>query len=124
MKSTIQIRAGPYQTIAKKLHIETIASRNYGPKKPQNQRERILNSLNIKIMIDILIKNELGTKPIATANSYNQITAKDLHVSNLDPSNLIHVGKEYMVGLDDESNMRGRTCTALDVDARTASFVL
>ncbi|MBE8727674.1 hypothetical protein [Flavobacterium hungaricum] len=63
-------------------------------------------------MIDVLIKNEMGTAPIATARSNDPIGAHDLRVTNLDPAQLIVIGREYMVGLDDNTHMTGRTCTA------------
>lgn len=71
-------------------------------------------------MIDVLIKNELGTSPIATARSNDAINSRDLRVTNLDPANLIVLGREYMVGLDDNTHMIGRTCTALA--GTTATF--
>lgn len=63
-------------------------------------------------MIDVLIRNALGTSPIATARSNDAIGAIDLHVTDLAPDNLINLGDDYMVGLDNGTQMRGRTCTA------------
>ncbi|KAF2334075.1 hypothetical protein [Flavobacterium ginsenosidimutans] len=73
-------------------------------------------------MSDLLIKNEAGTRPVATANSNDPIGAQNLRVTNLDPANLIVVGNDYQVGFDDGTNMRGRTCTAKA--GNTATFVL
>lgn len=74
-------------------------------------------------MIDVLIKTEVGNRPVATAQSNNNINAVELHVLNLDPANLIHLGSSYQVGYDNSTNMIGRTCTAINVNARTATFV-
>ncbi|MCC9017245.1 hypothetical protein [Flavobacterium lipolyticum] len=63
-------------------------------------------------MIDVLIKNELGNKPVATGRSNDAINAIDLRVTGIDPAEFIKVGDHYMVGLDNGSNMTGRTCTA------------
>lgn len=73
-------------------------------------------------MIDVLIKNERGTAPIATARSNDAIGDPLVRVTNLDPASLIVFGREYMVGLDDNTNMHGRTCTALEVAHGTAEF--
>jgi hypothetical protein len=91
--------------------------------KPQNyfevfykklRRPQINAMLNLKnlIMIDLLIKNELGTSPLATARSNDPVGAHDLRVTNLDPAVRIAIGTEYMVGLDDGTNTVPRTCTA------------
>jgi hypothetical protein len=71
-------------------------------------------------MIDILIKNETGSIPVALAISEDQIDSEDLTVINLDPVKLILVGYDYIVGLDDGSNMIGRTCVS--VRGTTATF--
>jgi hypothetical protein len=63
-------------------------------------------------MIDVLIRNSLGTAPVATARSNDAIGANDLRVTVLEPENLINLGDDYMVGLDDGTQMNGRTCTA------------
>ncbi|BFM42399.1 hypothetical protein CFS9_10400 [Flavobacterium sp. CFS9] len=64
-------------------------------------------------MADVLIKNEAGTGPLATGRTNDPINANILHVTNIDPVVRIVLGNDYMVGLDDGSNMVGRTCTAL-----------
>jgi len=73
-------------------------------------------------MSDVLIKNEAGTAPIAVGRTNDPIAAKDLHVTNLDPANRIALNQDYQVGNDDGTHMTGRTCTALNVDAQTATF--
>ncbi|WP_420551193.1 hypothetical protein [Tenacibaculum aiptasiae] len=71
--------------------------------------------------MDILIKNEAGTAPLATGQSNDaNINVRDLHVTNLDPANLIHLNSDYLVGLDDGTGMVGRTCIALN--GHTATF--
>ncbi len=71
-------------------------------------------------MIDILIKNQQGTSPLATARSNDAIDSVDLHVTDLEPADKITLGHEYMVGLDNNTHMTGRTCTALA--GTTATF--
>lgn len=73
-------------------------------------------------MNDLLIKNEAGTRPVATARTNDPVGAQNLRVTDLDPANLIVIGNDYQVGLDNGSNMRGRTCTAKA--GNTATFVL
>lgn len=63
-------------------------------------------------MSDLLIKNEAGTRPVATARSNDPVGSHDLRVTNLDPAQLIVLGNDYVVGLDDNTHMTGRTCTA------------
>ena len=63
-------------------------------------------------MTDVLIRDELGTAPIATARSDDAIGANDLRVTNLDPASLINLVNDYMVGLEDGTQMSARTCTA------------
>lgn len=71
--------------------------------------------------MDILIKNEAGTAPVATGQSNDpNINVLDLHVTNIDPANLIRLKSEYLVGLDDGTGMTGRTCVALQ--GNTATF--
>jgi hypothetical protein len=73
-------------------------------------------------MSDILIKNEQGTEPLAVAKSDDPIDSVDLHVTDLEPTARIIVGHQYIVGLDNNTHMTGRTCTALDANAATATF--
>ncbi|MEM5553189.1 hypothetical protein HJP15_18850 [Pseudoalteromonas sp. NEC-BIFX-2020_002] len=71
--------------------------------------------------MDILIKNEAGTAPVATAQSDDaNINVNDLHVTNLDPTGLIILNSDYLVGLDDGTGMVGRTC--IEKNGNTATF--
>ncbi|MDL2143230.1 MULTISPECIES: hypothetical protein [Flavobacterium] len=64
-------------------------------------------------MADVLIKNEAGTGPLATGRTNDPINADHLHVTDIDPVVRIVLGNEYVVGLDNGTNMVGRMCTAL-----------
>jgi len=62
--------------------------------------------------MDVLILNAAGN-PLATGQTIDPIGAQDLHVTSLDPANLIALGDDYQVGLEDRSQIVARTCTAL-----------
>lgn len=74
--------------------------------------QQLLFNLKTVIMIDVLIKNQVGNKPVATGRSNDAVDSKDLRVTGLDPAQLIVLGSDYLVGLDDGTHMTGRTCTA------------
>ena len=73
-------------------------------------------------MADILILNELGNTPVATAQSNDPIDGQSLHVTHLDPAALIHIGSEYQIGYDNRTHIHGRTCVAKA--GNTATFHL
>lgn len=64
-------------------------------------------------MPDVLIKNEMGTSPVATGHTLDPINAVEITINNIDPVSRIEKGSAYMVGLDNGTQMQGRVCVAL-----------
>jgi len=70
-------------------------------------------------MTDVLIKNEAGIIPLATAMTLDSIDSQSLRVTNIDPINFIVLGRDYVVGLDNNTRMMQRTCVSLRENTAT-----